>query len=148
MAGSGGDRNDTRSADARCGLLLPARSHRARHAAPPESLDLARWRAATQYRPAPGTTFLASPHPIDAIWLANQEGAGDETVSLDSGSVGLAVAREPDGARFTAIPEAERALFSELAGGKSLVEASAGWLGSAESLGAALARAVGRGWLG
>lgn len=121
---------------------------RARHAAEPPPVLPERWRGATRFPAAPGTTFLASPYPIHAIWHASQEGAGDEIVSLDGNPVALVVAREPDGARFSAIPEPELVLFTALASGKSLAEASAGWRGSAESLAAALARAVGRGWLG
>lgn len=128
--------------------------HRARRAAPAEPLDVARIarlsdaeRARLRFRPAPGTSLLASPWPVDRIWEANQPDTSDSRVSLDEGGARLAVAREPDGARFTRLSEGELGLFHALARGESLEEAAARWTEGAESLGRALARAGERRWL-
>jgi hypothetical protein len=125
--------------------------HRARHAAPAESPDPARLAADPELRlrAAPGTVFVASPFPIDRIWETNQpEFSGDAEVSLDCGGAELVVAREPDRARFTRVTRAELDALAALAAGRSLAEAAAGWSGGGESLGALLACAVLRGWLG
>jgi hypothetical protein len=124
--------------------------HRARHAAPAESPDLARLRVDPELRlrAAPGTALLASPFPIDRIWQTNQPGfTGEVLVCLDEGGVELVVGREPGGAALWRVTREELDVLAALAAGRSLAEAAVSWLRTADSLGALLARAVQRGWL-
>jgi hypothetical protein len=122
--------------------------HRARCAADPPPLDLARVTARLSFRLAPGTALLASLFPVDRIWLANQpEADGESQVDLGQGGAELVVAREPLGARFTRVTPEELELLRGVARGLPLEDAAASWPGSAESLGAALALATERRWL-
>ena len=123
--------------------------HRARHAALAPPLEPAEPDRATRAsRSRPATSLLASPWPIDRIWETNQPGfPGDTEVRLDAGAVQLVVAREPEGARFRRLEPAELALLEGLARGLPLERAAGAWSGSAESLGAFLARALERRWL-
>jgi hypothetical protein len=129
--------------------------HRARHAADAPRLDVARvamlpeaQRGELPLRLAPGTALLDSAFPVDRIWEANQPGfAGDDRVSLDADPAPLVVAREPRGACFTRVSRAELELLAGFARGLPLERAAASWAGTAESLGAALARAVEARWI-
>jgi hypothetical protein len=129
--------------------------HRARHAASAAPLDPARVaalpevrRGEASFRLAPGTALLDSPYPVDRIWETNQPGfAGDDRVCLDADPAPLVVARQPSGARFTRVSRAELELFAGFARGLALERAAAAWPGTAESLGAVLARAVEARWI-
>lgn len=122
--------------------------HRARHAALAPAVELTRVTVESRFALAPGSTLMASPWPIDRIWERNQPGfAGDGEVRLYAGGALLAVAREPEGARFTRVEPAELALLEALRRGLPLERAAGDWPGSAESLGALLARALERRWL-
>jgi hypothetical protein len=129
--------------------------HRARHAADAPPLDPAglsalpeAQRAEIAFGLAPGTALVDSAYPVDRIWEANQPGiAGDTTVCLDAGPARLVVARGPKGASFWRVSPAELELFTGFARGLPLWRAAEAWTESAESLGAALARAVSARWI-
>jgi len=130
--------------------------HRARHAADGAPLALSRVAALPEARRGelsfglePGTALLDSAYPVDRIWRANQpDFAGDCSVCLDADPAPLVVAREPGGACFTRVSRAELDLLLGFARGLPLERAAAAWPDSAESLGAALARAVEARWIG
>jgi len=130
--------------------------HRARHAADGAALALSRVAALPEARRgelsfglAPGTTLLDSVYPIDRIWRTNQpDFTDDASVCLDADPALLVVAREPRGACFTRVSRAELDLLLGFARGLPLERASAAWPDTAESLGAALARAVEARWIG
>ena len=122
--------------------------HRARHAPLAPPLEPAGLTADSRIALAPATSLVASPWPVDRIWETNQPGfPGDTEVRLDAGAVQLVVAREPEGARFRRLEPAELALLEGLARGLPIERAAGAWSGSAESLGAFLARALERRWL-
>ena len=73
---------------------------------------------------APGTVLVASPYPLDRIWLASQPGAAADPVDLAAGGVHLLVLRRPDDAAFVTLAAGEAAFVSDLGEGLSLEEAA------------------------
>ena len=70
--------------------------------------------------------YLASPHPIDRIWRANQPDADPEgRVALDGEPAHLEVRRVRDHMVFRSLPLGEWTLRAELAGGRPLEDAAA-----------------------
>lgn len=71
--------------------------------------------------PHPSLSLLASPYPIEAIWLANQPDAADDaTVDLNEGGARLTIWRpELDVLRWNMTPSAFN-LLQHLAGGASI----------------------------
>jgi len=73
---------------------------------------------------SPGTTRLASAHPVDRIWAASQPDAPEGEVALDGG-VRLVVLRQGDDAAFVQLEAGEAAFLDAVAEGLTL-EAAAG----------------------
>lgn len=73
---------------------------------------------------APGTVLVASPYPLDRIWVASQPGAASDPVDLTAGGVHLLVLRRPDDAAFVALSAGEAAFVAGLGDGLSLEEAA------------------------
>ena len=122
--------------------------HRARHALPAPPVGLSSVTEQSRFALAPAAALLASAWPIDRIWETNQpDFAGDTEVRLDSGGAALVVAREPERASFTRLASDEFALLEHLAQELPLERATTVWSGSAEALGAFLARALEGRWL-
>ncbi len=122
--------------------------HRARHTLPAPPLPLSSVTEQSRFALAPASALLGSPWPIDRIWETNQpDFAGDTEVRLDSGGAALIVAREPERASFARLAPDELVLVEKLARGLSFERAAAAWSGSAEALGAFLARALAGRWL-
>ena len=99
------------------------------HAPDSAPLDPEAWRALDPaalarltFRFDPAVTLLESAWPIDAIWRANQPGAGG-VVDLGLGSVRLEVRRLGDDVVFRALPPATFAFRAALVAGGTLEEA-------------------------
>ena len=73
---------------------------------------------------APGTVLLASPYPLDRIWIASQPGAAADPVDLAAGGVHLLVLRRPDDAAFVPLSAGEAAFVTGLGEGLSLEDAA------------------------
>jgi len=71
----------------------------------------------------PSAALLASPYPVDRIWLANQE-AEVPAVDLKSGPVRLLIRRNPEGIRFEHLAIGPFAFFGAAARGATLQEAA------------------------
>lgn len=95
---------------------------------------------------APGTFLVASPYPLDRIWLASQPGAAADPVDLAAGGARLLVLRKPDDAAFVALSTGEAAFVAGLGEGLSLEEAACR-AGTDFDLSACFARLLGLGVL-
>ena len=93
---------------------------------------------------APGTVVVASPYPLDRIWMASQPGATADPVDLAAGDVRLLVLRRPDDAAFVSLSAGEAAFVAGLGEGLSLEEA-AGRAATSLDLSACFARLLGLG---
>ncbi len=79
----------------------------------------------------PACRLLTSPHPVQHIWQANQEGAPDETIDLNEGGVNLLIARPAlrtvEGPQYEVelrpLKTGEFVMLSEFASGKSFGDA-------------------------
>jgi Putative DNA-binding domain len=67
--------------------------------------------------------YLDSPWPIDRIWRANQEGAGEETIALGAGGACLEVSRRNGIVMLRAMDKAEFAFRAALSAGLTLADA-------------------------
>ena len=68
----------------------------------------------------PSVSFVRSPWPVDRIWRAHKDGAGDEIVDVASGGAQLEVRRLDGDVVMRALDGATFALRSTLAGGGTL----------------------------
>jgi hypothetical protein len=73
----------------------------------------------------PALRLVHSGFPVLAIWRANQpDAAGDERISLDSGSSSVLLIRRDDHVELRELPPAEFALLAALSRGESLEQAA------------------------
>lgn len=73
----------------------------------------------------PAAQLLVSPYPVLRIWQANQPGAGEEGVDLDTGGESVLVASRGGEVVLERLSAAEHALLQALAGGAGLGDAVA-----------------------
>jgi len=86
---------------------------------------------ALTFRLKPWLGYLASPWPVDRIWLASRPGsAGDARVDLDSGGVRLEILRHGDVVTFRPLPAGVFAFRAALAEGSTLEAAAEAALGA------------------
>lgn len=103
-------------------------AHTAARVPPTAPADLAAVAAADAPRLrltlAPWFALLASPWPVDRIWLVNQPGAAHQPVDLDTGGVRLAVGRIDGSAGFRVIDPATHVFVAALREGRTLEDAA------------------------
>lgn len=125
--------------------------HEAYHAADADRLDPQRLvdvapqqHGGLRFTLHPSARLLNSAYPVLRIWQANQDGATEQIIDLNEGSVRLLVMRRDLRVEIEALPAGEHALLLALAQGAPLETAceAAFAADAAFDLGAALARAV------
>lgn len=95
----------------------------------------------------PSAAMVASPWPIDRIWLANIAGPADDAIDLATGGVSLAVFRRDEDAAFMALSAGEVGFLGAVASGATLEGAVAAAVAADEwfDFAAAFARLLGAG---